>query len=40
MKNGNHCKYVKAIDEDVNSAFGKMIYNFVEEILENERRPL
>ena len=40
VKNGIHCKYVKEIDEDGDSSFGKMIYDFVEKILENERSAL
>ena len=40
VKNGTHCKYVKEIDEDGDSSFGKMIYDFVEKILENERSSL
>lgn len=40
VKNGTYCKYVKEIDEDGDSSFGKMIYDFVEKILENERSSL
>lgn len=33
VKNGTHCKYVTAIDEDGDSSFGKMIYDFVGKVI-------